>query len=169
MKKHLFLLMLAIQPAFAEEPPSTAPVMPPLFFTNEERRLLEIVRQEIISKEQLNFDEYVPLILQQNENTVTEKSKVQERGDDIKFNAYVRNNSNNKTVVWLNNHAYVLDSRDEILNKEKLIDGMSVGDGGALVGKDTVNNNNFKILVGQKINKQGDINETYPIITIKKR
>ncbi|MBE8157817.1 MAG: hypothetical protein HAW59_00230, partial [Betaproteobacteria bacterium] len=45
----------------------TRPGMPRLFFTNQQRRILEVIRQEYVTEETLDHQEFVPFVLEQQE------------------------------------------------------------------------------------------------------
>ncbi len=148
------------------------PGMPALFFSNEQRRILEVVRQEIISEESLDFDEFVPLVLTQSgtveqQDTASEVSSI--RSHDVQLNAYVQNRSSGSGFVWINNVAYPLADTEGFLQREDYLENLSFNEAGEMTGLDIANNSRFVLRVGQKLAGNGDATETYPVIIVKKR
>ena len=155
----------------AEVENENRPGMPGLFFSNEQRRILEVVRQEIISEESLDFDEFVPLVLTQQEGVEQQETSAVEatRGHDVQLNAYVHNRSSGSGFVWINNVAYPLEDTEGFLQRQDYLENLSFNEAGEMTGTDTANNSRFILRVGQKLASNGDATETYPVIIVKKR
>ena len=145
------------------------PGMPSLFFSNEQRRILEVVRQEIISEESLEFDEFVPLVLTQQDILDTEDEVGSGRGHEVQLNAYVRNRNSGGGFVWINNVAYPLEDNEGFLQRQDYLEDLSFNDSREMTGLDIANRSRFVLRVGQKLTGTGDATETYPVVIIKKR
>lgn len=150
----------------ASESESVRPTMPRLFFTNEQRRILEVVRQEFITEENLEFAEFAPLLIEQQE-TLEEEDSIG-RNYDLSVVAYIRNRSSGGGVLWMNGEQYSLDDDSGVLGREGL-DKLSLESNGAISGTDSVNNSRFVLKVGQKLAGDGEVNETYPVVIVKKQ
>ena len=158
--------------ADAEVENENRPNMPGLFFSNEQRRILEVVRQEIISEESLDFDEFVPLVLTQQQEGVEQletSAVAATRGHEVQLNAYVQNRSAGTGFVWINNVAYPLEDTEGFLERQDYLENLSFNEAGEMTGMDTANNSRFVLRVGQKLARNGDATETYPVIIVKKR
>ena len=148
------------------------PVMPRLFFTNEQRRILEVVRQEVISEQNLNFDEFVPLVLAQQESIIVDEDL--SRDYDIQINAYIRNRKSDEGSVWVNGiegeqfRNISLNDRAGIWGREGLGE-LTFNDSREITGLDVANNSRFVLRVGQKLAGDGEASETYPVIIVKKK
>lgn len=143
------------------------PTMPRLFFTNEQRRILEVVRQEFITEENLEFAEFAPLLIEQQETLDVEEEQLG-RAYDLSVHAFIRNRSSGEGRVWINNEAYPLQDESGVLQREGL-DGLTLESGGEFAGTDVINNSRFVVKVGQKLAGDGEVNETYPVIIVKKQ
>lgn len=146
------------------------PAMPRLFYTNEQRRILEVVRQELIAEESLEFEEFVPLVLAQQEVLeVIAGEELAAREHDLQMNAYIRNRKSGSAVLWINDESYQLTSEDGsgVLSFEG-IDGLVMQNDGSVEGLDSPNGTRFVVRVGQKLAGDGEVNETYPVVVIKK-
>ena len=147
--------------------------MPSLFYTNEQRRLLEIVRQEIVTESQLDFDEFVPLVLQHSEEDfadLPDELNKPVRTNELKFNAYIKNNSSGTGYLWINNVAYPMNDENNFIKKDTALESLSfLKNDTGLIGKDTSSNSRFMVKVGQKISTNGDLLETYPVIKVRRK
>ena len=144
------------------------PAMPRLFYTNEQRRILEVVRQEFITQENIEFSEFTPLLIEQQETLDIEE--VAGRQYDLRVDAYIHNHKSGSSVLWLNKDQYALkkDGAGSSLSQERLNE-IELSTDGTLSGVDEANKSRFFIKVGQKLTGDGEINETYPIVIIKKK
>ena len=141
------------------------PQMPRLFFTNEQRRILEVVRQEFITEENLEFAEFAPLLIEQQETIEEEEIG---RNYDLQMAAFVRNRSSGDGVLWINNEQYSLNDVSGVLGREGL-DGLSLGADGVISGADSINNSRFVVRIGQTLKGDGAVHEAYPVIIVKKQ
>ncbi|MGI9297472.1 MAG: hypothetical protein ACR2QC_06185 [Gammaproteobacteria bacterium] len=144
------------------------PAMPRLFFTNEQRRILEVVRQEFITEENLEFAEFAPLLIEQQETVDVAEEEEFARDYDLRVEAFIRNRSSGDGRIWINNEPYPLRDESGVLQREGL-DGLVLGSDGAISGMDSLNNSRFMVKVGQKLAGDGEVNETYPVIIVKKQ
>ena len=148
------------------------PAMPTLFFTGEQRRLLEAVRQEFISHEDLAIDEFVPLVLRQELVELEDESEENLRGKSVQINALVRNRQTGRAKIWLNGEQFDLRDSSGVLDRDGLSAlGSGTTDSGSLsiVGTDTFNLSRFVLKVGQRLSGDGEVDETYPVIIIRKK
>lgn len=165
----------------AEDAPVTAgildesgaqrPNMPALFFTVEQRRLLEAVRQEFISSEDLAIDEFVPLVLRQNLVEEEEEEETNLRGRSVQINALIRNRATGQTSLWLNGEEFDLQDKSGVLGDEGLTElAPATADNGSVsvVGTDSFNLSRFVLKVGQRLSGSGEVDETYPVVIIRK-
>lgn len=145
------------------------PGMPRLFFTNQQRRILEVVRQEYVSKEILDQEEFVPFILTQQEVIDVDEASLT-RENNFRVDALVRNRKTGSGVVWLNNTRYELGGKsDSLLQEEGLSKLESDAAGyGSITGTDTYNKSRFLVKVGQSLATDGEVNEIYPVVIVKK-
>lgn len=177
----LVTMIMSVLPAtvYAQEEQSesiesggeTRPVMPSLFYSNEQRRILEILRQGYIASDSaLEFEEYAPLVLVQEELVIEEENPGREQ--DLQINAFIRNTKTGKSLIWLNGQARQLEDLADERNGEGLVNfNIHLADDGSIVGDgiDSINQSKFQLKVGQTLEKQGEISETYPIVIVKKQ
>ena len=173
------VLVLSTTAAYGQEEPvaeeeegfQSRPAMPRLFFTNQQRRILEVVRQEYVTEEALEHQEFVPLVLAQQE--VAEESDELElvRENNFRINAFVRNKKTGSGMVWLNNARYEFGDTSGILFREEGLSDITpeVGSDGSITGVDTYNKSRFILKVGQSLATDGEINEIYPVVIVKKK
>lgn len=147
----------------------TRPAMPRLFFTNQQRRILEVIRQEYVTEETLDHQEFVPFVLEQQEVAdVAEAEFIRET--DFRVDAFVRNRKTGSSLIWLNNQQYELGDASGILTREGLSElGADAAEVGGLTGRDVYNNSRFVVKVGQSLVADGDVVETYPVVIVKKK
>lgn len=150
------------------------PEMPRLFFSGEQRRVLEAVRQDVIAEESFEEENFVPLILRQEQIDLTPEQ--QERTDALVFDSFIRNRSTGKGSWWgkegeerqfSTGKADDL-SRQGVVQFEPSTDQSKDGDG-AIVGIDRFNKTRFILKVGQQLLPDGEISETYPVVLKKNR
>ena len=150
---------------------ASRPVMPSLFYSNEQRRILEILRQGYIASDSaLEFEEYAPLVLVQEELVITEENPG--RGQDLQINAFIRNTKTGKSSIWINGQERRVEDLTDERNREGLVDlNIQRADDGSIIGDgiDSINRSRFQLRVGQTLEKQGEISETYPIVIVKKQ
>ena len=149
------------------------PEMSALFFTIEQRRILEAIRQEVSTEENIQIDELAPVVLPEetlssDDVVITEEGKQREL--DISVDAYLRNHKNGKIVLWLNGVQYRLDKQSEFLENEGIM-SLSAGEHNLVrvYGVDKFNKSKFVLKVGQRLNMDGGVDESYPVVIIKKK
>ena len=149
------------------------PEMSALFFTIEQRRILEALRQEVSTEENIQIDELAPVVLPEEtlssvDVVITEEGKQREL--DISVDAYLRNHKNGKIVLWLNGVQYRLDKQSEFLENEGIM-SLSAGEHNLVrvYGVDKFNKSKFVLKVGQRLNMDGGVDESYPVVIIKKK
>ena len=99
---------------------------------------------------------------------ITEEGKQREL--DISVDAYLRNHKNGKIVLWLNGVQYRLDKQSEFLENEGIM-SLSAGEHNLVrvYGVDKFNKSKFVLKVGQRLNMDGGVDESYPVVIIKKK
>lgn len=160
------------QPSQSEEfGEQSRPTMPRLFFTNQQRRILEVVRQEYITEEVLEQQEFVPLVLAQQEAVEEVDELAFTRENNFRINAFVRNRKTGSGIVWLNNARYELGDNTGILFREEGLSELmpDAATDGSITGVDTYNNSRFVLKVGQSLATDGEVNEVYPVVIVKKK
>ena len=166
-----FFAVAAVAPVYAQESQDGAedgarPQMPRLFFTNEQRRILEVVRQEFITEDNLEFAEFAPLLIEQQETIESEDQF--RRSRSLRVDAIIRNRGTGGGALWINHERYSLEDISGALERDGL-GGMMFESGGAISGTDSINNSRFVLKVGQNLADDGEVNETYPVVVIKKQ
>ena len=161
----------------AESQGADRPDMPPLFFRVEQRRVLEAVRQGIVTNEDFEIEEFAPVLIQEDPilplETAAEPLVNRERSQQYSFDAYIVNHSTGKTKLWLNGQEIDADEDAEGLERRGLTgdeegENLRIKDGN-LAGSDHFNGSKFRARVGQIIDVNGAVEETLPVIRINKR
>ncbi|MDM5146813.1 hypothetical protein NQX30_00205 [Candidatus Persebacteraceae bacterium Df01] len=148
----------------------SAPNMPALFFTAEQRRILEAIRQGAVAEESLQLDEFIPLILVEEIFSTVNEAPEQGRTEDIRVNAFIYNNNKKQAVLWLNGESYTSQEQNDFFSRENISEVSVLKSGtGEIVGIDHANNSKFVVKVGQKLSSDGGVDETYPVILVKKK
>jgi len=105
MRKILILFLFLAFPSVAQETSATGssadkPEMPILFFTKEQRRVLEAVRRGVVQKEDLEIEsgEFVPVVLLEETIGNEVEQRQTRRGKEIKVNALIRNHSTGRVL-----------------------------------------------------------------------
>ena len=144
------------------------PEMPRLFYTSEQRRVLEAVRQDVISEENFEEDTFTPLILKQEQIDLTPTQKV--RNDPVVFDSFIRNRKTGKGLWWGKGeeHQFSSSADDDLSRQQGILRFAPSKDGdGSIVGIDKFNKTRFILKVGQQLLPDGEISETYPVVLKK--
>lgn len=192
--KRLKLLMLAAMvglPAYAQsledatiatdDPETDAevqavierPDMPGLFFREEQRRVLEAVRQGVVNNNDFVIEEFSPVLIEDPVVPVEERQNLGVRSQEYYFDAYIVNRSTGKTTFWLNRQELNSEKDADALRREGLT-GLEEGEliqvtDGVLSAGDVYNKSNFRLKIGQIVGTNGTVEETLPVIKIKKK
>ncbi|MGU9951106.1 MAG: hypothetical protein ACNYPH_02110 [Gammaproteobacteria bacterium WSBS_2016_MAG_OTU1] len=163
----------AVDSASTEEEVRRRPSMPKLFFAPEQRRILEVLRQEVIPQESIEFEEFVPLVFEQEtvgDVIIELEDEEVERQEDIVINAFIRNRKTNEASFWANGEQHEMSDEAGVLSRNGLVQLAADAEagGGAITGLDGVSRARFVIKVGQQLIKNGEVDETYPVV-IRKR
>ena len=170
IKKYIGLVLFALllpasaQEAAAEE--NSRPSMPDLFFTQEQRKQLELLRNAAF--EDLDIDhEFIPTLfreeLSESELPNTPNPLPGVAGDDFVFNSYIINKSKNTSLIWINNQ--LIENGDMALLRNFKTKGFR---NGVIELHDFKTNKNYLLSVGQKIDGQ-TVQEKYPVIKVHRR
>ena len=161
--------MLAV-PAHAEGATDLSAVgreeMGRIFFTNQERKILEAVRKGLISEVtdvEINESLAAPFIVPSA--SVFPFSSEDEgplRGEDIFVNGFIKSNRTNKTTVWFNGKV-VRGLTEEIAYEGIVLD--TEKSGSALIsGVDHYEQQRVEFKVGQIVSREGAVLETLPVV-----
>ena len=166
--------------ADAQEKPAedkSRPSMPRLFFDSEQRRILEVLRQDIISQDSSEFEEFVPVVFPQ-ERLIDEEldagidnaSTFQREQDVIRMNAFIRNRKTGDAAFWINGEKFEVADGAGVLRREGLrsVQADEAAGGGAITGVDSVSNARFVLKVGQQLGRDGEVSENYTVVRVKK-
>ena len=178
MKKTLFLLpvvaALFFSAATAQETSAVgnadgadSPVMPGLFFTAEQRRILEAVRRGVVRKEDLEIadENLVPVVLlEESLGGIVEQERRIVRKREIKIDAFIRSRSTGKARVWLNGKEIEIGDDNDLLQASGLVITNEDVGRSFLAGSDEFNGSRFEARVGQIINVDGRIDEGLPVV-----
>ncbi len=175
----LLLALPGAAPAWAQEeqetapaageatPRQTGPEMQRLFYSAEQRRVLEALRQGLVESDFLEDEEFVPVVLREEAFLEGEEEAiVVDRGETaLDFGAMVRRRSDGKTFLWINGTRFDVEKDGEFLEKVRnlILRTDQVGAEG-VVGIDKFTSRKFKIQVGQFISTDGQIRESLPVI-----
>lgn len=153
------------------------PSMPNLFFRQEQRRVLEAVRQGVVQEQDFEVQGFVPVVILEevlDADLPVEEQVVLTRDQSVRFDAYIVSHKTGKTVLWVNGQPLKLEDDLDVLYR----DGVAVGEvegeeveafsNGVLQGDDNYSRSGFKMRVGQVLSTDGFVEETLPIV-IKKR
>ena len=184
--------MLALTPAFpavaqtettAGQPAADAdedqrPQMGAFFYTVEERRILEAIRQGVVEEEELEFNEDIqPIVVIQE--VLPDEEKIRVRAKPLKVDAMIIRRATGDASVWVNEGGELLQFQVNAKTENRLggkvletragvvVDKENVSVDG-LVGVDTFNNRRFHLQVGQILGTRGELDDSYPIV-IRKR
>ena len=156
-----------------EEGRRSGPEMQRLFFTAEQRRVLEALRQGLVESELLEDDEFVPVVLREEAFIADEEEEViVERGDEaLRFTGMVRRNSDGKAFIWINGGEPLdVGEEAEYLDKVRnlvLTEEQTIHEG--ITGIDKFTRRRFKVLIGQSISTDGQVREDLPVVEINKK
>lgn len=154
---------LAQEQAQNDDQAAARPGMPRLFFSPEERRILEALRRDLISEAGPAFDEFDPI--QQGDN-LEDLDIDLGREAQLQLNALVRNRSTGKTRLWVNNEPVGLDDRGGAPALDRHgVSRLSPDSQGAVTGVDSPNQSLFRLHVGQRLTEEGEVRETLPVIS----
>ena len=150
----------------------TGPEMQRLFFSAEQRRVLEALRQGLVESELLESDEFIPVVLREEAFIADEEEEViVERGEEaLHFTGMVRRNSDGKAFIWINGEQEDVGEGAEYLDKVRnlvLTEEQTTHEG--ITGIDTFTRRRFKILIGQSISTDGQIREDLPVVEVNKK
>lgn len=184
--------VLALTPAFpavaqtetaAGQPAADAdedqrPQMGAFFYTVEERRILEAIRQGVVEEEELEFNEDIqPIVVIQE--VLPDEEKIRVRAKPLKVDAMIIRRATGDASVWVNEGGELLQFQVNAKTENRLggkvletragvvVDKENVSVDG-LVGVDTFNNRRFHLQVGQILGTRGELDDSYPIV-IRKR
>lgn len=167
-------------PAVAQvEEEEQRPQMGALFYTVEERRILEAIRQGVVEEEELEFsEEVVPAVVVQEVLPEVDEAP-RERPNPIKVEAMIIRRSTGDASIWVREAGKIgelkvsaesenrlggqaLENRAGIVVEKRdiSVDGMQ--------GVDVFNNRRFRLQVGQILGTRGELDDSYPIV-IRKR
>jgi hypothetical protein len=181
MKKAIFFLFFAsaLAPAGAQETSQggaakSGPTMPRLFYTKEQRRVLEAVRQEVIDVEDvIDEDQFLSLEVEEDAldlAVVTNESSPEaapRRGALVRINGYIRKKGEEgKSVFWINSEMISQEEKDVLLRRGGLDIAFDAKDG-VIEGNDQYNKSEFSVKVGQVITPEGFVDETLPVVVRK--
>ena len=154
------------------------PEMPNLFFRREQRLILEAVRQGIVEQEDFDIEEFVPVVILQDVLPLFEEEQERARivrEDNVYFDAYILNRQTGQGLVWINGVSVDPAKESGYLSRiginiqgeegeEQLPYGVEQG---VLSGGDSFNESQFKVRIGQTINTDGSVEETFPVVLRK--
>ena len=159
----------------ASDEAEQGPPMGALFFTAEERRILEAIRQGVVEEEELEFTEDIlPVVVIQE--ALPDEDEIQERSGPLQVDWLIVRRSTGDAVVRIGNKEYRTDeeAQDGVLGGLQLQrQGVVIerGDinGNILRGVDTFNNRRFELKIGQILGANGQLNEgdSYPVVIRK--
>lgn len=182
----LCALALALAPAPAAlaqsgeqaEEEEQRPQMGALFYTVEERRILEAIRQGVVEEEELEFTEDIqPIVVIQE--VLPEEEKIRERAQPLKLDALIVRRSTGDASVWVTEGGESREFRVNAQTDNRLggkvletragvvVDKQNISVDG-MVGVDEFNNRRFRLQVGQILGTRGELDDSYPIV-IRKR
>ena len=175
------LLAFSPAPAFAQtesdalQEEEQRPQMGALFYSVEERRILEAIRQGVVEEEELEFTEDILPVVVVQEALPEEDQKPRERSQPLKVDAMIIRRSTGDASVWVTEGGKLVKFQ---VNRET--DGLLGGKAmetraGVLVeqegisvdgvqGVDVFNNRRFRLRVGQILGTRGELDESYPIV-----
>lgn len=142
------------------------PDMPELFFTPEQRKILEAIRQGVVETEVFAPEEiFEPVIISDDIIEFQQQEEVRVRGENIAIDSLIRSKKSGKLLVWMNNELVDLAEEAEVLEEN----GLTISDndehaGVVLKGTDSFSNTTFELEVGQSIVTDGNIEENLPVI-----
>ena len=153
------------------------PQMGALFYTVEERRILEAIRQGVVEEQELEFNEEIlPVVVVQE--ALPEEDEIRERAKPLRVDAMIIRRSTGEASIWMHEDGKVvefqIDRETDRLGGKVLetragvvVERDDIGAGG-LEGIDLFNNRRFRLQVGQILGTRGELNDSYPIV-IRKR
>ena len=179
------LLALSPAPALAQteadalQEEEQRPQMGALFYSVEERRILEAIRQGVVEEEELEFTEDILPVVVVQEALPEEDEKPRERSQPLKVDAMIIRRSTGDASVWVSEGGKLvkfqvnpetggrlggkaMEARAGVLVEQEdiSVDGVQ--------GVDVFNNRRFRLRVGQILGTRGELDESYPIV-IRKR
>ena len=185
----ILLALSPAAPALAQEEDAAAaapaaadqrPQMGALFYTVEERRILEAIRQGVVEEEELEFTEDIlPVVVVQETLPDENEQVIRERSKPLKVDAMIIRRKTGDASVWINEGGEVVEFQVNPENGDRLggkvlpvragvlVDKSDISAGG-VVGVDVFNNRRFRLQVGQILGTRGELDDSYPIV-IRKR
>ena len=183
----LAALMLALSPApalaqteaDALQEEEQRPQMGALFYSVEERRILEAIRQGVVEEEELEFTEDILPVVVVQEALPEEDEKPRERSQPLKVDAMIIRRSTGDASVWVSEGGKLVKFQVNPETGGRLGGKAMEARAGVLVeqgdisvdgvqGVDVFNNRRFRLRVGQILGTRGELDESYPIV-IRKR
>ena len=154
------------------------PQMGALFYTVEERRILEAIRQGVVEEEELEFtEEILPVVVVQE--ALPEEDEIRERAKPLKVDAMIIRRATGDASVWVNEGGKILEFQVNPQTGDRLGGKVLETNAGVVVDKaqisadglegiDLFNNRRFRLQVGQILGTRGGLDDSYPIV-IRKR
>ena len=179
------LLALSPAPALAQtesdalQEEEQRPQMGALFYSVEERRILEAIRQGVVEEEELEFTEDILPVVVVQEALPEEDEKPRERSQPLKVDAMIIRRSTGDASVWVSEGGKLVKFQVNPETGGRLGGKAMEARAGVLVeqgdisvdgvqGVDVFNNRRFRLRVGQILGTRGELDESYPIV-IRKR
>ena len=182
--------LLALAPAFPAATQTTGTAgqseaeedqrqqMGAFFYTVEERRILEAIRQGVVEEEELEFNEDIqPIVVIQE--VLPEEDEIRVRSQPLKVDAMIIRRATGDASIWVTEGGKALEFRVSAETENRLggkvletragvvVDKENISVDG-LEGVDTFNNRRFRLQVGQVLGVRGELDDSYPIV-IRKR
>lgn len=147
------------------------PDMPILFFTKEQRRILEAVRQGVVASDTFEAEGFIPLVV--IEETLPEESQfvepVRKERSGFSVDALVRNRKTGKDYFWIGGRIVDVEKDADLLGEDGFIIGEDdVNADNAIQGIDEYEGTRFEVKVGQSVTKDGYIDEGLPVVVVRR-
>ena len=141
------------------------PNMPGLFFNPAQRRILEAIRQGVVEDDALQVPE-IDLIVFAEEALPDPQQEGEERMRqvDLKIDSLIRNRSNGKTYLRVNNELLDVEKDSDVLSNQGIVLTLEVDDPYSVRGSDEYSESRFQLKLGQIIGTRGEIEESLPVI-----
>jgi hypothetical protein len=166
-----FFLILSLSAHAGAQEASTSgleaerPNMPRLFFNPAQRRILEAIRQGVVEDDALQVPE-IDLIVFTEEGLPDpqQEGEVRTRQVNLKIDSLIRNRSNGKTYLRVNNELLDVEKDSDVLSNQGIVLTLEVDDPYSLGGSDEYSDSDFRLKLGQIIGTRGEIEESLPVI-----